>query len=137
MKFDLEICRTHTLQAALPKATPSTHERHAKCFCKPHGQSCAATLSQSTHGMSLSRVHPPPFSTLTTLTLPSARYRGSKQPQSAGRRYGVSARLDGELDEDAFGVGLHGLGANLQLFSDPFVGKPTAHRAQDAVLAGT
>src|SRR5260221_13047105 len=67
----------------------------------------------------------------------SARHRGSEQSESAGRRYGVSARLHGELDEDAFDVGLHGLGGNLQLSSDAFVGKSTAHRAQDAVFART
>ena len=59
----------------------------------------------------------------------------SEQPQSPGRRYGVSARLHGQLDEDAFDVSLHGLGGNLQLLSDAFVGKSTAHRAQDAVFA--
>jgi hypothetical protein len=48
--------------------------------------------------------------------------RGSEQSQSAGRRYCVSARLHGEFDEDAFDVGLHGLGGNLQLLSDAFVG---------------
>src|SRR5260370_40901936 len=67
----------------------------------------------------------------------SARQRGSEQAQSAGRRYGVSARLHGKLDEDAFDVGLHCLGGNLQLLSDAFVGKPIAHRAQDAVFART
>jgi hypothetical protein len=69
MRFDLEICRTQKLQAAAPKAAPSAHEWHAKYFCKPHGQSRAAALSQSTHGMSPSRVHPPPFAMLTTLIL--------------------------------------------------------------------
>ncbi len=63
--------------------------------------------------------------------------RDSEQSQSAGRRYGVSARLHGELDEDAFDVGLHGLGGNLQLLGDAFVGKSAAHRAQDAVFART
>ena len=67
----------------------------------------------------------------------SARRRGSEQSQSDGRRYGVSTRLHGELDEDAFDVGLHGLGGNLQLLSDAFVGKSTAHRVQDAVFART
>jgi hypothetical protein len=55
------------LRVAVPKATPSARERHAKCFCKPHGQSCAAALSQSTHGVSPNRGHSPPFSTLTML----------------------------------------------------------------------
>ena len=64
-------------------------------------------------------------------------YRASEQSQSAGPRYGVSARPDGELDEDAFGVGLHGLGGNLQLLGDAFVGKPAAHRAQDDAFART
>src|ERR1700722_18268154 len=32
MKFDLEICRTHTLQVALLKTTPSARERHASAF---------------------------------------------------------------------------------------------------------
>ena len=67
----------------------------------------------------------------------SARQRGSEQSQSAGRRYCVSACLHGEFDEDAFDVGLHGLGGNLQLLSDAFVGKSIAHRAQDAVFART
>ena len=62
---------------------------------------------------------------------------GSEQSQSPGRRYRVSARLHAELDEDAFDVGLHGLGGNLQLLSDAFVGKSTAHRVQDAVFART
>ena len=60
----------------------------------------------------------------------SARHPGSEQSQSAGRRYGMSVRLHGELDENAFDVGFHGLGGNLQLSSDAFVGKSTAHRAQ-------
>jgi hypothetical protein len=34
-------------------------------------------------------------------------------------------------------VGLHSLGCNLQLLSDAFVGKSTAHRAQHAVFART
>src|SRR5882757_8131125 len=68
---------------------------------------------------------------------PERAAAGSEQSKSAGRRYGVSARLHGELDEDAFDVGLHGLGGNLQLLSDAFVGKSTAHRAQDAVFART
>jgi hypothetical protein len=67
----------------------------------------------------------------------SPRYRGSEQAQSVGRRYGVSARLHGKLDEDAFDVGFHDLGGNLQLLSDAFVGKATAHRAPDAVFART
>src|ERR1700722_19501975 len=32
MKFDLEICRTHTLQVTLRKTTPSARERHASAF---------------------------------------------------------------------------------------------------------
>src|SRR3984893_15440066 len=67
----------------------------------------------------------------------SPRYRGSEQSHSPGRRYGVSARLHGEPDEDAFDVGLHGFGGNLQLLRDAFVGKSIAHRAQDAVFART
>jgi hypothetical protein len=67
----------------------------------------------------------------------SDRNVASEQPQSGGRRYGVSARLHGELDEDAFDVGLHGLGGNLQLLSDALVGKSAAHRAQDAVFSRT
>ncbi len=67
----------------------------------------------------------------------SARQRASEQPQSAGRRYGVRARLHGEFDEYAFDVRLHGLWGDLQLLSDAFVGKSTAHRAQDAVFART
>src|SRR5882757_3171964 len=70
--------------------------------------------------------------------LPCFAYRafdGSEQSQSAGSRYGVSAGLYGELDEDAFDVGLHGLGSDLQLLGDTFVGKSTANRAQDAVFA--
>jgi hypothetical protein len=67
----------------------------------------------------------------------SPQYRGSEQAQSVGRRYGVSARLHGKLNEDAFDVGFHGLGGNLQLLSDAFVGKSIAHRAQDAVFART
>src|SRR5580704_7001838 len=66
-----------------------------------------------------------------------AQRSGSEQSQSAGGRYGMGARLHGELDEDAFNVGLYGLGGNLQLLSDAFVGKPIAHRAQDAVFART
>src|SRR6202051_1284258 len=81
------------------------------------------------------RVHSPPFSTVTMLFTMSARHGDSEQSQSAGRRYGVSARLHGELDENAFDVGLHGLGGNLQLLSDAFVGKAVAHRTQDAVFA--
>jgi|HubBroStandDraft_2_1064218.scaffolds.fasta_scaffold463530_2 hypothetical protein len=56
-----------------------------------------------------------------------ARPRGSEQSQSTGRRYGVSARLHGELDEDAFDVGFYGLGGNLQLLSNAFVGESGAH----------
>src|SRR5258708_20760105 len=66
---------------------------------------------------------------------PERAAAGSEQSQSAGRRYGVSARLHGELDENAFDVCLHGLGGNLQLLSDAFVGKSIAQRAQDAVFA--
>jgi hypothetical protein len=86
-----------------------------------------------------------PFSTVSMLLYherpaPWLRTPGTvalEQSQGAGRRYGVSARLYGELDEDAFDVGLHGLRGNLQLLSDTFVGKSEAHRAQDAVFART
>src|SRR3984893_7192164 len=67
----------------------------------------------------------------------SPRYRGSEQAHGASRRYGVGARLHGELDENAFDVGLHGLGGNLQFLSNAFVGKSIAHRAQDAVFVRT
>jgi hypothetical protein len=69
-RSDLKICRTHSLYVAVPKATPSARERHAKCFCKPYVQSCAVVLSQSTHRMSPRPVNPAPFSTLAMLTLP-------------------------------------------------------------------
>ena len=114
---DVEFCRTHMLPVAGPKAALSVGERQAKCFGKPHSRRCAAAISL--------------YFTM------SARHRGSEQSQGAGRRYGVSARLYGELDEDAFDVGLHCLGGNLQLLRDPFVGKSTAHRAQHAVFART
>src|ERR1700679_1615909 len=71
---------------------------------------------------------PPCASRISRLT-DKPMHRGSEQSQSAGRRYGVSARLRGELDEDAFDVGLHRLRGNLQLLSGAFVGKSTAHRA--------
>lgn len=74
-------------------------------------------------------VHFSPFSPVATLlyhehAVRDHEYaiRGSEQPQSVGRRYGVSTRLHGKLDEDAFDVGLHGLRGNLQLLRDAFVG---------------
>jgi len=49
----------------------------------------------------------------------------------------MSARLHCELDENTFYVRLHGLGSNLQLLGNSFVGKSRANRAQNAVFAGT
>jgi len=52
MRVDVESCRTHVLPVAVSKAAPTAGERQANCFGKPHSQSCAAAISQSTHGMS-------------------------------------------------------------------------------------
>ena len=62
------------------------------------------------------------------------RLRAVLELRPSIRRERATAR---ELDENTFDVGLHGLGGNLQLLSDAFIGKPTAHRAQNAVFART
>ena len=49
----------------------------------------------------------------------------------------MSTRLHRKLDEDTFDVGLHGLGGDLQLLGDAFIGKARANRAKNAVFART
>ena len=56
MRVDVEICRTHVLPVAIPKAAPAAGERQAKCFAKPHSRSCAAAILQSTHALAPSPV---------------------------------------------------------------------------------
>jgi len=55
MRVDVESCRTHVLPVAAccclsllvaaSKAAPAAGERQAKCFGKPHSQSCVAAIS--------------------------------------------------------------------------------------------
>src|ERR1700722_20248387 len=91
--------------------------------------SAVARLSSSAAGAAIV-----PVEVVIGFSCPGGRAR-SEQSKIDGGRYGVSARLHGELDEDAFGVGLYGLGGNLQLLSDAFVGNSIVQRVQDPVFA--
>ena len=126
MRFDSRICRTEGLQVAVSNAQRLTRARNAKGLCKPYGQSRTPALSQSIHGMSPRCDHPLPF---TTLIYHERNTYGLEQSESVGRCHGMGARLDGELCEEAFGVGFDGLGGNLQLLGDALVRQSMAHRA--------
>jgi len=56
MRVDVESCRTHVLPIAVSKAAPAAGERQAKCFAKPHNQSCATAILQSTRALASSPV---------------------------------------------------------------------------------